>query len=376
MASPPKEKIPAHGSSRSTGGVFRGRAMSNNFNMADASEVWRDMDVPVHTAESGRIFVYLSQDNPANISIANTNPSFTVSVRDIYNFPTFQTVVERATRDYSPVRDNSYRFFMLEDDNWSIKGRYEAISKREPTDEDYIQWTKNDQDKYIVHVLGSNYEQNPLFLPGFAGRLGSSFGSRSGSGFASGSHLPSHSRLPSCHPANMPIFQEGSSKSTQEAEPATYQARLMEELAISEYFTDRKKSGLRFAWSKYVECNKAIKLGKSLVESGKWAEDLPRFNENLIIEVFIGKSAWHANYTKNFSAVQTKYPDMVDWLESETNTKEEDVKVWGVYKKDYVFSDLKELVDNGGKLKVKKKKKHSSSEDEGTGKGKQPQWRR
>ncbi|KAF8951483.1 hypothetical protein BDZ97DRAFT_1769755 [Flammula alnicola] len=376
MASPPKEKIPAHGSSRSTGGVFRGRAMGNNFNMADASEVWRDMDVPVHTAESGRIFVYLSQDNPANISIANTNPSFTVSVRDIYNFPTFQTVVERATRDYSPVRDNSYRFFMLEDDNWSIKGRYEAISKREPTDEDYIQWTKNDQDKYIVHVLGSNYEQNPLFLPGFAGRLGSSFGSRSGSGSASGSRLPSYSRLPSRHPANMPIFQEGSSKSTQEAEPATYQARLMEELAISEYFTDRKKSGLRFAWSKYVECNKAIKLGKSLVESGKWAEDLPRFNENLIIEVFIGKSAWHANYTKNFSAVQTKYPDMVDWLESETSTKEEDVKVWGVYKKDYVFSDLKELVDNGGKLKVKKKKKkHSSSEDEGTGKGKQPQRR-
>ncbi|KAF8966836.1 hypothetical protein BDZ97DRAFT_1639961, partial [Flammula alnicola] len=129
-------------------------------------------------------------------------------------------------------------------------------------------------------------------------------------------------------------------------------------------------------WSKYVECNKAIKLGKSLVENGKWAEDLPRFNENLIIEVFIGKSAWHANYTKNFSAVQTKYPDMVDWLESETSTKEEDVKVWGVYKKDYVFSDLKELVDNGGKLKVKKKKKkHSSSEDEGTGKGKQPQRR-
>jgi hypothetical protein len=44
MASP-KKNIPAHGSSHSTGGVFRGCAQGNTFNMDDANDVWNDMNI-------------------------------------------------------------------------------------------------------------------------------------------------------------------------------------------------------------------------------------------------------------------------------------------------------------------------------------------
>ena len=45
MASPPKGTIPAYGSSCSTGGVFRGRAVGNAINIGDAAEVWEEMDI-------------------------------------------------------------------------------------------------------------------------------------------------------------------------------------------------------------------------------------------------------------------------------------------------------------------------------------------
>jgi hypothetical protein len=46
MASLPKVKIPAYGSSRSTGGVIiRGKPHGNTINMGDADAVWEDMNV-------------------------------------------------------------------------------------------------------------------------------------------------------------------------------------------------------------------------------------------------------------------------------------------------------------------------------------------
>ncbi|KAF8951672.1 hypothetical protein BDZ97DRAFT_1630570, partial [Flammula alnicola] len=101
MASPPKEYIPAHGSSCSTGGIFRGRAHGNNFNMADAPDIWQEANVfSDYAAEKGKIYLYLSEQNPANIDIADTKPSFTVTVQDVLEYRTVQDVVKRGARDY------------------------------------------------------------------------------------------------------------------------------------------------------------------------------------------------------------------------------------------------------------------------------------
>ena len=54
MHSPPKETIPAHGSSRSMGGSTHGYAIGNTFNIADAREVWSDFNYPDGEPTKGR----------------------------------------------------------------------------------------------------------------------------------------------------------------------------------------------------------------------------------------------------------------------------------------------------------------------------------
>src|ERR1700678_320215 len=111
MASP-EESIPAHGSSRSTGGTFRGRAQGNTFNMADANDVWNDInqysDNQPQKAEKGKIYLYISDLNPPEIDI--TQPSFTAMIHDINKFQTIQQVIERGSRDYSPIRCKLFIF--------------------------------------------------------------------------------------------------------------------------------------------------------------------------------------------------------------------------------------------------------------------------
>jgi hypothetical protein len=106
MASPPKTKIPAYGSSRSTGGVIRGKAHGNTFNMGDADAVWDDMDVfsgnPAEKPVPGKIHAYVSDLNPSEVDISQS--SFVTKVHDINKCQTIQEIVQRSSEDYSPIR--------------------------------------------------------------------------------------------------------------------------------------------------------------------------------------------------------------------------------------------------------------------------------
>ena len=111
MASP-KESIPAYGASRSTGGVFRGHARGNTFNMADAPDVWDDInlhaDNTVEKPEKGKIHFYISNLSPAEVDV--TQSSFTTTIYDINKCQTIQTLMERGSRDYSPIRHKQFLF--------------------------------------------------------------------------------------------------------------------------------------------------------------------------------------------------------------------------------------------------------------------------
>ena len=108
MASP-KKSIPAYGSSRSTGGVFHGRAQGNTFNMADANDVWNDINsYDNKPAEKGKIYIYISDLNPPEVD--TDQPSFMVTVHDVNKCQTVQEVVERSSRDYSPIRRKVFIF--------------------------------------------------------------------------------------------------------------------------------------------------------------------------------------------------------------------------------------------------------------------------
>ena len=98
MNSPPNSPPPPppHGSSRMTGGVFRGRALGNAFNAADfdgASEVLHSIP--------GKVLVYLSDQDPANLTIQNMKPTTFIK----HNVTSsIQPVLAKVAEKYSPVR--------------------------------------------------------------------------------------------------------------------------------------------------------------------------------------------------------------------------------------------------------------------------------
>jgi len=106
MHSPPKDLIPAYGSSRTTGGTLRGRAVGNTFNIADVGQVWSDYNYPDEEPTKGKIYLYISDQNPAAVDIVQS--SFIANVYDTGKCQTVQDLVKRGSRDYSPIRSKSY----------------------------------------------------------------------------------------------------------------------------------------------------------------------------------------------------------------------------------------------------------------------------
>lgn len=149
--------------------------------------------------------------------------------------------------------------------------------------------------------------------------------------------------------------------------------RLVEELGIDVFFTNRSKTGIRFCWGRYLAITKAIEQAQTTFKAGSWPSELPPFSEVLIVEVFISKSAWY-NQKNNFSEVKRNYPDMVEWLDQDSSHRDEDQEVWGDYRDKYTFDDLKEYLDIGGRLKkTRVNSRPRSSDDERSpnkGKGK------
>jgi hypothetical protein len=51
----------------------------------------------------------------------------------------------------------AYRLFIRDEDDWCAQGRYESIINRTPTAEDYIKWMKDENDKYLIRILGVRF---------------------------------------------------------------------------------------------------------------------------------------------------------------------------------------------------------------------------
>ena len=176
----------------------------------------------------------------------------------------------------------------------------------------------------------------------------------------------------------MPSFQQGSSNPfafTGQNMTSMLRDRLVEELGINIFFTDRSMTGIHFCWGRYLAITKAIEQAQITSKAGSWPSDLPAFSEVLIVEVFMSKSSWH-NQKNNFAAVKKNYPDMVAWLNQDISYEDEDRDVWGEYREKYKLEDLKEYLDLGGSLRLQRMRMSScpqSSDDERSphkGKGK------
>jgi hypothetical protein len=276
----------------------------------------------------------------------------------------------------------AYRLFIRDEDDWCAQGRYESIISRTSTAEDYIKWMKDEDNKEYIRILGTTFDPSgSLSIPGFAGRsvsLGSGPSTSHGSSSRMGSVPPrdrsTHTPAFQHSVSNLQAFQQGSSN------PYTFNGRnmtselrerLIEELGINTFFTDRSKTGIRICWGRYLEINGSINQARTISEAGNWPVDLPGFSEVLIVEVFISKSAWH-NYKNHFTLVKQYYPEMISWLNNEQTDEEEDREVWGDYRSRYTLEDLKEFLDLGGRLKKTRtsSRARSSDDDRLTPKGK------
>ena len=207
-------------------------------------------------------------------------------------------------------------------------------------------------------------------MPGFAGRLGSSIDSRSVSGSRPGSRMPSGR-----YPVPAAGFQQGSSGDQwfvgRNNISNKLRERLIEELNINPLYTDRNKQGLRFAWGRYLECSDAIRRARAMDEAGTWPADIPPFTDYLIVDVFIGKTSWYTNYVKIFEPVNTisAFSNMKVWLDDEDPHSDDTEDVWGELLSSYKMEDLREWVDNNGRLK--KKRRSPTPPEDSRSKGKQ-----
>ena len=106
-------------------------------------------------------------------------------------------------------------------------------------------------------------------------------------------------------------------------------------------------------------------------EAGTWPADIPPFTDYLIIDVFIGKTSWYTNYVKIFEPVNTisAFSNMKAWLDDEDPHSDDTKDVWGELLSSYKMEDLREWVDNNGRLK--KKRRSLTPPEDSRSKGKQ-----
>jgi len=96
MDSPPITPPHPYGSSRMTGGLFHGRALGNTLNIADFDDVIDELH-PV----PGRVLVYSSNEDPANLSIQNMKPSAFIK----HNITSsIKPVLTKVAEKYSPIK--------------------------------------------------------------------------------------------------------------------------------------------------------------------------------------------------------------------------------------------------------------------------------
>jgi hypothetical protein len=155
MASPPSSPSRnLQGASRTTGGIIRGRAIGNVFNLADACDIQHHMDV----AAVGRVHLYYDLVDP-----------FTTKAQCIVKVPvssTLSPVLKSLGHTYSPVCsascsscltseifksfiESEYRIHTYEDKEWITKGKYDTAIE----DDEYVEWVNTSGEQIL-----------PLFL--------------------------------------------------------------------------------------------------------------------------------------------------------------------------------------------------------------------
>ena len=97
--------MPANGSSRSTGGILRGRALGNSFNIGDPIG---DVAQDVAPLSNGRINVMIVQQPPSDVVIKN--PTSLLNVKSPC-YDTLGPLLKKVAKSYSPVHSKYWNIY-------------------------------------------------------------------------------------------------------------------------------------------------------------------------------------------------------------------------------------------------------------------------
>ena len=166
MHSPPKEPIPVYGLSHSTGEFLCGQGANNPVNIADFEQVWGDINSPDGEPTKGKIYLYISDLNPSVVDIFQL--SFVANICDTVKCQTLQDLVIILPFTVSSfciyiyigfpliycIFKHAYHLLVHDEDDWCAQGHNESIINCTLTAEDYIKWMKDENDKYVICILG------------------------------------------------------------------------------------------------------------------------------------------------------------------------------------------------------------------------------
>lgn len=175
MVSPPTSPSwNLQGASRISGGVIRGRALGNVFNLGDASDLQMDLDFML--AVLGKVYIYDSASDVANLDPTKVKPQWVLKA-DVSR--TIMPILTKLGRKYSPIRselnfffivfisintpESNFRIHTYEDHEWIMKGKYDAAIE----DDDEISWMKINQDHVLPMWLVGSIDFFPININHF-----------------------------------------------------------------------------------------------------------------------------------------------------------------------------------------------------------------
>jgi hypothetical protein len=131
------EEIDPHGSSRTTGGFSRGKAMGNNYNWGDADDV---VDPAYWNAPTyGKVLLFVDRDT-------GSPPYMSFTTKTTSGLP---VVLKELSGRFSPIEKRNSRIYVFEDEMWEVKGRFsQAVKDNAP-----LQWEMNDEGKMVLYLL-------------------------------------------------------------------------------------------------------------------------------------------------------------------------------------------------------------------------------
>lgn len=242
-------------------------------------------------------------------------------------------------RKYSPVRKTQGRIYVLEDQLWSLRGRFnEALNDPDP-----VEWDAAADGTLTLSIMSDLGIDTVNQIQ--------SVSSISGPSSASSGNVQQ---------------SEQSTSMTWDKGLKPFNIQIATIMGITPGSTKRTKSNLQEAYTKYLAVLKLITEVKQHIAAGTWpiAQE-PHVND--MVEVFVAKSSWYSYYTKLFPQCSSN-PLLLKWLQGEADDSETN-KVWGGQSPTFAnLMTLLELSDKGSNTASGSKER--KTKDKGKGKDK------